>query len=213
MNNTLPIYLLSDSQLLFSHNAAGQHFLQSIITEIDKPDIKAAYIGWSNGDQPEFYELFKEGMKHLHITNCSMISADFNSIDKENLLKADVILLAGGDVNKGWQRLLETKTVDIIKKKYTSGAILIGISAGAIQLGWQTPFTTDDKYEEMMQLVPFIIGAHDEVNQWIDLKSAVLKSGKEGIGIPFGGGLKYYPDQRIEIINKPEEIFYFTNNA
>ena len=209
MNNVKPIYLLSDSQLLFSRNSTGQYFLASVSDDIGKANIKAVYIGWSNGDRPEFYELFKQGMSNLKITDCHMISSEFTATDKQNLQQADLILLAGGDVNAGWKRLSETRAAGIIKEKYTSGAVLIGISAGAIQLGYRVPFKADNESVEMMKLVPYIIGAHDEANQWSDLKNAVRLVGADGIGIPFGAGFKYYPDQRIEIINKDKELFYW----
>ncbi|UII30110.1 Type 1 glutamine amidotransferase-like domain-containing protein [Fulvivirga ulvae] len=209
ISNIKPIYLLSDSQLLFSRDTTGQYFLASVKDDIGKVNIKAVYIGWSNGNQPEFYELFKEGMKNLQIMDCRMISSEFTATDKQDLQHADLILLAGGDVIAGWERLSETGAAGIIKERYVSGAVLIGISAGAIQLGDRVPFAADNESVEMMKLVPYIIGAHDEANQWSDLKKAVHLSGTEGIGIPFGTGFKYYSDQRIEIINKDKELFYY----
>lgn len=208
MSNIKPIYLLADSQLLFTRNAAGEYFLQSVRIDIDKPDIKAAYIGWSNHDLPEFYDLFKQGMQNLGIANCHMISSAYSPNDRQNLQEADLILLAGGDVEAGVSRMLETGVVEVIKEKYNSGAVLIGISAGAIQLGWQMPAAGDSECEmEMMRLVPYIIAAHDEERQWNDLKNTVRISDRKGIGIPFGAGLKYYPDQSIESINKTIEEF------
>lgn len=209
MNNVKPIYLLSDSQLLFSRDSTGQYFLASVTDDIGKTNVKAVYIGWSNGDRPEFYELFKEGMSNLQITDCYMISSEFTATDKQNLKQADLILLAGGDVKAGWEKLSETGAIEIIKEKYASGAVLIGISAGAIQLGYRVPFEADNESVEMMKLVPYIIGAHDEANQWYDLKNSVHLSGTKGIGIPFGAGFKYYPDQSIETINKDKELFYW----
>lgn len=201
---------MADSQLLFSRDSSGQYFLESVTGDIGKANIKAAYIGWSNGDLPEFYELFKEGMKNLRITDCQMISSGFTATDRKNLQEADLILLAGGDVKAGWKRLSETGAIEIIKEKYVAGSVLIGISAGAIQLGLQMPVTANDPSVsgmEMMKFVPFIIDAHDEEHQWHTLQNTVRMSGRKGIGIPFGSGCIYHPDQQIESLNKPIKEF------
>ena len=51
---------------------------------------------------------------------------------------------------------------------------------------------------------PYIIGVHEEKEEWSNLKSLVLKKGDyaKGIGMPFGGGAIYYPDNSIEPVKK-----------
>jgi hypothetical protein len=51
------IYLLADSQLLFWHED-GKLFIESIRTSVRHDSPKAAYVGASNGDNPDYYSLF-----------------------------------------------------------------------------------------------------------------------------------------------------------
>jgi hypothetical protein len=66
-----------------------------------------------------------------------------------------------------------------------------------------------NKLIDTFKLVPFIIGAHEERQEWRSLIEAIelLDGRAEGIGIPTGGGLIYYPDQSIEAIRYPLNEF------
>jgi hypothetical protein len=44
-------------------------------------------------------------MAGIGITDCSLIRASFPAEDQARLARADLILLAGGDVERGWQCL------------------------------------------------------------------------------------------------------------
>ena len=75
-----PIHLLADSQLLFWQGREGL-FLNTVRSQIDKPFPKAAYIGASNGDLPEFYDIFKAAMAGINISDCRMIRSDLSTED------------------------------------------------------------------------------------------------------------------------------------
>lgn len=206
-----PIYLLADSQLLFLRTD-GSLYLDSIRNLIEAASPKAAYIGASNGDRPEFYSVFAAAMEGMDIHDCSMVSSDFSSEEALFLTTADLILLAGGDVIRGWRLFEKTGLKDLILKRYFEGALLIGVSAGAVQLGllgWPNDGFSPDSITDLFQIVPYIIGAHDEEMEWEELKSAVqLMGGKfMGIGLPTGGGAIYYPDQSIAPLRRPLHQF------
>ena len=208
MNSSLkPIYLLADSQLLFWREN-GTLFLDSIRDLIENKPLSAAYIGASNGDNPDYYSIFEQAMTNIGINNCRMILSAFSTDDAVFINQADVILLAGGDVERGWNVLKQNGVADAVIKRYHEGAILIGSSAGAVQLGlfgWPESSITLDNLIDTFKLVPFIIGAHDEAQQWQTLKQAVrlLGGSVQGLGIPTGGGLRYYADGTIEPIRFP----------
>lgn len=200
------LYLLADSQLLF-WNVEGNRFISSIRENlhIDQATItKAAYIGASNGDNPEFFSLFVAAMDNIDIHESRMIHSAFSQEDQDFIESADLILLAGGDFKLGWEVLKKTGMDKIIAKKYLSGAVIIGISAGAMQLGLggiHTSSTSTDKtFIETMRLVPYYIGAHDEKNSWSDLKYIIKEKEQysKGFGISAGGGMIYHPDSVIE---------------
>ena len=208
-----PIYLLADSQLLF-WSEDGALFLQRIRDDIDKENPKAAYIGASNGDQPEFFSIFEAAMESIGITDCRMIFSDYQSEDRDFLNEADIILLAGGDVAMGWRAFEQTGMGQDIIQRYYGSATLIGISAGAVHLGlkgWsgEMPEDEDDLFDTF-KLIPFVLDAHDEANQWQRLRKLVSVSDEyiKGMGLPTGGGLVYHPDHTIQPIRHSIVEFY-----
>ena len=206
-----PIYLLADSQLLFPRKNGSRYF-ESIRNLINVASPKAAYVSASNGDRPEFYSIFEAAMAGLNIHDCHMVSSRFSSEEALSLATADIILLAGGDVIRGWRVFEETGQKELIIKRYHEGALLIGVSAGAVQLGmlgWSENGFSTESVVDLFQLVPYIISAHDEKMGWQALKSSVqLMEGKfVGIGLPTGGGAVYYPDRSLAPIQHPIHEF------
>ena len=197
-----PIYLLADSQLLF-WKEEGRCFLDSVRGQIERRFPKAAYVGASNGDDPAFYSIFEAAMEGVGIDECRMIPASLSTEDALFVEDADLILLAGGDVMRGWEAFEESGLKEQIVRRYYEGAVLVGVSAGAVQLGlfgWPGDGLSPDNLSSLFRLVPFIISAHDESGGWEELKSAVHLTGGRfpGIGIPFGGGAVYHPERSLE---------------
>jgi cyanophycinase len=202
-----PIYLFADSQLLFWTNK-GTLFLQSIKDLIIPTSPKAAYLGASNGDDPQFYSIFEAAMEALDIRDCRMILSSFSSDEESFVNEADIILLAGGDVERGWNVFSEIGLKELIIKRYFEGSLLIGVSAGAVQLGLFGLVEEEGSFNKLIdtfKLVPFIIGAHEEKQEWKSLRETIqlLNGTAKGIGIATGGGLVYHPDQSIEAIRQP----------
>lgn len=197
-----PLYLLADSQLLFSKNPVptlGEKIQAEL--EVDSSNARAAYIGASNGDQPEFFELFVAAMQGMGISHCRMIPAKPSPDDISFLQSADIILLAGGNDELGWTTFEQNGLKELISHRRLNGAILIGVSAGAVQLGMGNLSTADQpKHLPMFCFAPFYIGAHDEQNDWWDLRALVNLSQLDvrGIGVPAGGGAIYYSDGTLE---------------
>ena len=57
----------------------------------------------------------------------------------------------------------------------------------------------------MFRFAPFYVGAHDEENDWLDLRALVnlSQSDARAIGLPVGGGAVYYSDGTLEPLRKP----------
>lgn len=207
MSYTQPIYLLADSQLLFWREE-DPPFLERIAQLVRGDSTKAAYIGASNGDKPEFYSIFEAAMDSVGIRNHRMILSAFPDDDRTYLDSADIVLLAGGDVQQGWKVFQEVGIGDSILKRYNEGAVLVGVSAGAVQLGlfgWpEGDFAPADVFETL-KLVPFVVSAHDEQQDWESLKKVIqLMNGYvKGVGIPSGAGMIYYPDQSLAPVRHP----------
>ncbi len=207
MSTIKPIFLLADSQLLFWREESGEPFLARArkLMELDAPDrpFKAAYLGASNGDAPEFYDLFASAMSEIGILDCRMIPSEPQPEDRSFLDEADLILLAGGDVALGWNIFEGTRLHTKISERYYAGALLIGVSAGAVQLGLKG-WREDGGLFDTFRLAPFVIDAHDEPT-WTRLTSVVSRAGEHarGFGIPTGGGALYHPDYSVEPIRHP----------
>jgi len=74
------IFLLADSELL-SCRENGQLLLDRVIKEWKRDHLKAAYIGASNGDHPDFYAIFVSAMEGVGVSNCRMISSNLSEAD------------------------------------------------------------------------------------------------------------------------------------
>ena len=138
MSTIKPIYLLADSQLLFWREEKGP-FLERIWAALDEEEpgklLRAAYVGASNGDAPEFYDLFKAAMGEMGIQVTRMIPSEPSAEDLEFFAQADLILLAGGETRRGWEVFQKNGLQQKLVERYYAGALLMGVSAGAVQLG------------------------------------------------------------------------------
>lgn len=198
-----PLYLLADSQLLFSRTDDG--LPSRIRTNLGSDNPRAAYIGASNGDQPEFYDLFVTAMQAMGISNCRMAPTLLSAEDKGFLEQADLILLAGGDVERGWRAFAQNGIKELISRKRYDGSVLVGVSAGCVQLGLGAlSDAPQPKKLDMFGFAPFYVGAHEEQDDWWNLRALVNLSRPDirGVGIPAGGGVIYSPDGTLEPIGR-----------
>ncbi len=207
-----PILLLADSQNLF-WQLKGRYFL-SLFFEGDLPQ-SAAYIGASNDDRAEYFEIFKAAMDTAGIRQKFFIRKTFDSTDRQHLQEADLILLAGGDIQKGWHIIKKSGMAGIICDRFYHGAYLMGISAGAVQIGL-VGFDARGQTFETLKCLPLAVDVHQESDQWQRLKT-VLQSLQnqyvQGIGLPKGSGIIYHPDHSIEAVRKPVSLFEQTDSG
>jgi cyanophycinase len=200
-----PLYLLADSQLLF-WKGNGDSLAERIREDLETVTPRAAYVGASNGDQQEFYSLFLAAMETMGISNCRMVPSQPSREDILFVEEADLILFAGGDVELGWRVFEQNGLKDLVPRKRYDGAILMGVSAGAAQLGLGAlSNAAQPKQLHTFRLAPFYVGAHDEENDWWDLRALVNLSPSDvrAIGISAGAGAVYYPEGVLEPIRKP----------
>lgn len=213
-----PLYLLADSQLLFWRRR-DRLLLEAALDglALGKPP-SAAYIGASNGDRAEFYEIFEAAMDVLGVTDRRMVASSFDPDDQAFLERAHLIILAGGDVHLGWNTFETTGMKDVILGRHAKGAVLVGVSAGAVQLGRhgiiEAPETSGTGLLDVFDLAPMIIDAHDERSDWARLSRAIrmLEGSVPGLGIPTGGGVIVHPDGAIEPLRHPAHRFVYEDH-
>ena len=210
-----PLYLLADSQLLFWKRCDKLLLEAALEALVQNAPLTAAYIGASNGDRPEFYGIFQAAMDAVGITDRRMIESSFGPDDHAFLDRAQLIVLAGGDVRLGWSTFEGSGMKDVILGRYTQGAVLVGISAGAVQLGRygivEAPDSPATELIDVFSLVPLVIDTHDEGTNWERLSRTIhsLQGAATGIGIPSGGGVVVHPDSTIEPLRRPAHEFFF----
>lgn len=206
-----PIYLLADSELLFWRDKRGL-FLSQVRCRLGKERPAAAYVGASNGDKPEFYSIFTAAMANIGVTDCKMIKSSFSWEDKLFFESADIILLAGGDVQRGWDVIDQIGIKEALIRRYHGGAALLGLSAGAVQLGLYGLREGDQPSVSLfdtLKLVPFAVDVHEERSEWERLSTLIelLNSSVKGIGLPSGGGMIFHSDYTVEPLRFPVHEF------
>lgn len=208
-----PIYCLADSQLLFWREEGDDHpWLQRALAGSMEEPVRAAYVGASNGDEPTFYSIFAAAMESVGVSEHRMILSQFGKEDREWLAASTLILLAGGDPVRGWRIFEQSGLGEAITARYFAGATLLGVSAGAVQLGWMAgpaeaergePSAAEPVYT--FRWVPAVIGVHEEHDDWRRL-GGLLRAADvpvRGLGIPSGGGLIYHADGVVEPVRHP----------
>jgi cyanophycinase len=207
-----PIYLFADSQLLF-WKPRGKRLLEGVIASPTGASPAAAYIGASNGDREEFYSIFEAAMDAVGITERRMIRASWGSEDRQFMERAQLILLAGGDVAQGWSTFEKTGMKEQILDRYAQGATLVGVSAGAVQLGQRAVVDAEESASleliDVFNLVPALIDVHDEGREWARLSRTIhmLEGTVTGLGIRTGGGIVAHPDGTLEALRRPVDEF------
>jgi len=209
-----PLYLLADSQLLFWKTPKGL-FLSSILQSSDNPRPNVAYIGASNGDSPEAYAIFTAAMEQVEAGDKRQITSSPTEDDLKFVDTADVVLLAGGDPEAGWNVFTRTGLRERIENRYRRGGVLIGVSAGAVQFGTHVTVPGDSGASRLIETFGFvnlIVDAHDEKQDWRTLAGTIhlLEGTAIGVGIPHGGGLIAHPDGMLEPIRHAVEEFTYT---
>ncbi|HEX6199980.1 MAG TPA: Type 1 glutamine amidotransferase-like domain-containing protein, partial [Thermoanaerobaculia bacterium] len=136
-----PIYCLADSQLLFwREEGRAEPWLASLRDGLagaaGEGRLRAAYVGASSGDEPAFYAIFQAAVEAVGIEDHRMILSSFQGEDREFLASADLVVLSGGDPVRGWRIFEQSGLQEAITRRYFEGAVLLGVSAGAVQLGW-----------------------------------------------------------------------------
>jgi hypothetical protein len=145
-------------------------------------------------------------MESMGISDCRLVPSQPSREDILFLENADLIVLSGGDVERGWQVFEQNGLKEMLPRKRLDGAILMGVSAGAVQLGLgHLSNAPQPKPLDMFRFAPFYIGAHDEGNDWFDLRALVnlSQSDARAIGLPAGGGAAYYSDGTLEPLRRP----------
>jgi cyanophycinase-like exopeptidase len=141
-------------------------------------------------------------MDQINLHESRLIGSGFSSEDRAFLENADLVLLAGGDAVAGWKIITSTGMDAVVRDRYYAGAVVMGVSAGAMQLGlgWHDGGTGG--MPDGLKLIPYYVDVHDEREDWSRLRRLVESREEyaKGFGIPSGGAMIYHADLSIEAV-------------
>lgn len=203
LDRLCPLVLAADSRALFS---APKGFWSGLVDRIEGKEegeiVRMVYVGVSNGDEPVFYELARDWFMGLGLKEgvfVSHVKAEYSSSHRESLRNAHVVLLSGGDVDVGWEGMKRMMMDSDISEAFYAGALVIGVSAGAMHmgLGWRSK---EGECAPGMSLAPFYVSAHDERTDWESIKAlwevTPKHTARTAIGVPSGGIVTWNVDEK-----------------
>ncbi|HEY2399630.1 MAG TPA: Type 1 glutamine amidotransferase-like domain-containing protein [Steroidobacteraceae bacterium] len=208
-----PLYLFADSQPLFWRGGA---FLAGLCQAAGNSQPNVAYIGASNGDSPDAHGIFAAAFEQIDTRRTHWVRADYATADRDFLATADLIVLAGGDVEAGWNVFTRTGMREQIETRYREGAILVGVSAGAVQFGRYAAVPDANGGQKLLEtfgLIDFLVDVHDEKRDWQALSATIqlLEGTARGLGIPHGAALVAHGDGTFEPVGRAVEEFVLTD--
>ncbi len=196
------LLLLADSQLLFRPEQLPQ--LVQRFASRPAGSVTAAYIGAANGHQPEFFALACSALETLLGTAvpCHCI----RSVQDLPPQPVEVLVLAGGSVQAGWEFLRQPAVHDWLQRCHAqTGAVIIGVSAGAIHLAsGYDPEMSPPQPQTCLGWAPLFVAAHEERDGWpsqriwqagdlaLDFCGLLLGGGvwiEQGVQLPVGKGM------------------------
>ncbi len=210
VNYLKPVYLLAGGRPRIRE--MFDPLIQAVFRENGTVSPTVAYIGTANNDDERFFNYIANifGEIGAYKVDHALISSGKADIKKaKDILElADIVFISGGDVDRGIRALEEKNMIGFLSRLHRQGKPFFGLSAGSIMLArewvrWRDP--NDDSTVELfpcLGFAPIICDAHDEQDDWPELKT-VLKLEKDnvrGYGIVTGMGIRVFPDGKIEAL-------------
>ena len=177
-----PIFLLADSQLLFWRDEEGHPFLDRARALIDDRrasavPLRAAYLGASNGDAPEFFDLFVAAMAEIDIRDCRHVPARaVGPRTSRSWTRRTSSCSPAATCGWGWTAFEATGVKDklaraLLRRRPADRHLRRRHPARAQGVGRGRPVF------DALRLVPFVVDAHDEPS-WTGLLGALAQGGR-----------------------------------
>jgi hypothetical protein len=164
-----------------------------------------AYVGAANGDDPRWFERAAEAWRGRHGAAVARVLADpaLRAQNEELLESADVIYLGSGDVPLLVRSLHAAGLTALIRRRQAQGALLFGVSAGAIALSrfWLDFPAGEPQSPSLLPCIGVLdaaIDCHDEGDDWSELYALLRLWGQaapdavvDAYGLPAGSALVF----------------------
>jgi len=192
------------------------------LTGKDKP--VALYLGAASGDDSGFGSALSDLLLAAGVHRVLWPKLARRKMDRrrarDGLADADLLFVGGGDVEAGVRVLRDADLVPDIHRAAQRGAVICGMSAGAIMLGerwirWPREDASDDEAEtyECLGVAPCSLDTHGEGDGWFETQAFAAVRARElgkkarAYGIPSGGALVIGADGTLEARGEPAPVF------
>jgi cyanophycinase-like exopeptidase len=198
-------------------------FLADALRSTRKERPTALYLGAANGDDRAFGTALCVALTVAgagKIVWPKIAQRRERTRAREALERTDFVFVGGGDVEAGMAALHEAELVADLHAAAARGAVLAGLSAGAIMLGerwirWPHEAAGDDEAAtyECLGLAPCVVDTHDEESDWQEARAFVRVRARElgcktcVYGVPSGAALVASPGGKLVARGAPVSVF------
>jgi cyanophycinase len=194
--------------ILIAHGVPGDK-LHDRAFELAGARPLVAWIGAANGDQLAWFERVAKVLRERYAAEVELArtvpTEDFDPEETRALVEAaQMIYIGGGDVGVLAERVRALGLDEQIRRRHHEGALVVGVSAGAIGLTrYWVQFPEDNlEIEEPTRFacigaIDVAVDCHDEESDWEELRALLDAWRREepdatvdGYGIPMGGALE-----------------------
>ena len=168
-----------------------------------------AWIGAASGDSRAWFDRVATVLRQRYGAEVqlarSVPSVDFDPDETRRLVDAaQLIYLGGGDVSGLAERTRALGLDEQIRRRHREGAVVVGVSAGAIALTRYWVQFPDDNFElprptrfPCIGALDLAVDCHDEESDWEELRALLAawaldepEAQLDAYGIPMGGALE-----------------------
>jgi peptidase E len=190
--------------------ALRKHF-RAALAEIPSKRPLAAYVGTASNDNSGFFGMIRGGLA-LSGARFRMVSLASRgasaSVARTLLDECDLVFVSGGDVERGMSILRDRDMLPTFRRLAREAKPMFGISAGSLMLAreWvRFPDDNEDKAElfPCLGIVPSYVDAHDEEDDWSELRTLLRLAHRRGEPDPIGYGLTRKGGVRV-VVNGAE---------
>jgi hypothetical protein len=193
----------------------GDPVFASFLDMLGLKSPRVAYVGAANDDDSYYYSVIETALLESGAGEVFLASFKGNASARRRPEGADIVFISGGDVECGMMNLAADKAIGPLIDLYKRGMPFVGVSAGSIMMGSSWVHWSDPDDDSTASLFPclgfadFLCDAHDEFDDWGELKSAlsVSEDGSVGYGIPTGGGFVIAPGSAPKPCGKEIAVF------
>lgn len=201
--------------ILIAHGLPGD-LLHDRAFELAGPRPLVAWIGAANADQRAWYERVARVLRDRYGADVQMArtvpTVDFDPAETRRLVDAaQLVYIGGGDVSLLAERVRALGLDEQIRRRHAEGAVVLGVSAGAIGLTRYWVQFPEDNFGlphptrfACIGALDVAVDCHDEESDWEELRALLAAWERDepgarvdAYGIPMGGALEISPSGAV----------------